>query len=138
MSVRWRNELVFQELVFRADVREFSIGLYRRQPEEKVEARKHLTTDQYRLLLDNHGLVVVKQEIDAVQVPIDGWQDISDFEDFIEVTMPGVPLDKASASLKKGIRQTFDEMGLEYVARNWLDVVAVRARVINVHAQHLP
>lgn len=93
---------------------------------EKVQARKQLTIEQYKELLENHGLQVIKQEIDTVNVPIDGWLDISEFEDFIEGTMPGVPLDKASASLKKGIHESFEELNITYVPRNWLDVVAVR------------
>jgi ubiquinone/menaquinone biosynthesis C-methylase UbiE len=93
---------------------------------EKVQARKHLTPEEYRILLENHGLKVVKQEIDTVQVPIGGWLDISGFEDFIAGTMPGVPLDKASASLQEAVRQTFQEMNVTHIPRNWLDVVAVR------------
>ena len=92
----------------------------------KVESRKHLTPDQYRELVEGHGLHVVKQEIDLVQVPIEGWLDISDFEDFIVGVMPGVPLEKASAALKAGVTQTYEQMGIEYVGRNWLDVIAVR------------
>ena len=93
---------------------------------EKVESRRRLTADQYRELLEGHGFMVVRQEIDTVNVPIEGWLDISDFEDFIVGTMPGVPLDKASAALKRGVHQTFEEMQLEYVPRNWLGIVAVR------------
>ena len=40
--------------------------------------------------------------------------------------MPGVPLDKASASLQKAVRQTFEEMKLAYVSRSWLGVWAGR------------
>ena len=93
---------------------------------EKVESRKHLTADEYRALVERHGFNVVRQEIDSVDVPIEGWLDISTFEDFITGTMPGVPLDKASASLQKGLTLTFEEMNLKYVSRNWLDVLAVR------------
>ncbi len=92
----------------------------------KVESRKQLTADQYRELVEGHGFLVARQEIDTVNVPIEGWLDISDFEDFIVGTMPGVPLDKASAALKKGVHQTFEEMEIEYVPRNWLDIIAVR------------
>ena len=60
-------------------------------------------------------------------VPIEGWLDISGFEDFIVGVMPGVPLDKASAALREGIVQSFRELDIEYVPRNWLEVVAVRA-----------
>ena len=93
---------------------------------EKVESRKHLTVDEYRALVERHGLSVVRHEIDSVNVPIEGWLDISGFEYFITGIMPGVPLDKASAALQKGLTQTFEEMKIQYVSRNWLDMLAVR------------
>ena len=93
---------------------------------EKVEARRHLSPDQYRDLVERHGFRVVKQEIDPVQVPLEGWLDISSFEDFINGIMPGVPLDKASAALQEGVAQTYRELGITHVPRNWLDMLAVR------------
>nr|ADI19370.1 SAM-dependent methyltransferases [uncultured Chloroflexi bacterium HF0500_03M05] len=92
----------------------------------RVEARKQLSPEEYRRLVESHGFRVTRQEIDTVQFTIDGFLDISTFEDFIIGVMPGIPFDKASASLKIGIRQTFEEMNVEYIPRNWLDVVAVR------------
>jgi len=35
-------------------------------------------------------------------------------------------LDKASAALQEGVRQTYAELKVKYVPRNWLDVVAVK------------
>ena len=96
------------------------------QRSEKVESRKHLSADQYRDLLERNGFQVIRLEEDRVLVPIEGWLDISTFEDFIAGTLPGVPLKEASDSLQKGVHQTFEEMEIEYVPRNWLDVVAVR------------
>ncbi len=96
------------------------------QRAEKVESRKHLSADQYRDLLERNGFQVIRLEEDRVLVPIEGWLDISTFEDFIAGTLPGVPLKEASESLQKGVHQTFEEMEIEYVPRNWLDVVAVR------------
>ena len=93
---------------------------------DKVEARRHLSPEEYRGLLEGHGFRVARQEVETVKVPLQGWLDISSFEDFIVGIMPGVPLDKASAALKSGLTQTFEEMNLRYVPRNWLDVVAVR------------
>lgn len=94
---------------------------------EKVESRKQLSIDQYRTLLENHGLTIIKQQIDTVQVPIEGWLDISGFQDFIEGVMPGVPLEKASAALQSGVRQTFEDMNITHVPRSWLGVIAVRS-----------
>ncbi|MYC06069.1 MAG: class I SAM-dependent methyltransferase [Chloroflexi bacterium] len=94
---------------------------------EKVESRKQLTVDQYRELLEKHGMTIVKQDIETVQVPIEGWLDISGFQDFIEGTLPGVPLKEASAALQSGVRQTFEEMNITHVPRSWLGIIAVRS-----------
>ena len=94
---------------------------------EKVEARKQLTPEEYTDLLEHNGFRIAKQEIQTVQVPLKGWMDISAFEDFIKGVMPGVPLDKASAALRSAAKQTFKELNVDYMPRNWLDVVAVRA-----------
>lgn len=93
---------------------------------EKVEARRQLSPEEYRDLLETNGFRIAQQEIATVQFPESGFIDISTFEDFIEGTLPGVPLDKASAALKAGIAQTFQEMQVEFIPRNWLDIVAVR------------
>ena len=76
--------------------------------------------------MERNGLTIIKQEIDTVPVPIEGWLDISEFSDFIEGTMPGVPMKEASASLQEGVRRTFEEMEIRHVPRNWLDVIAVK------------
>ena len=93
---------------------------------EKVEARKHLTPEQYSQLLEEGGFHVQRAEVIPIQVPIEGWLDISQYEDFIKGIMPGVPLDKASDALKEGVKNTFKALGLQTVPRNWLTVVAVK------------
>ena len=93
---------------------------------DKVESRKQLTAEEYRNLLEKHGFRISKEKIDVVKVPLQGWIDISNFSDFIEGAMPGVPLDKASMVLKKAVRETFEEMKISHTTRNWLDIVAVR------------
>jgi len=94
---------------------------------EKVEARRQLTPKEYRALVEDSGFRVTKQEIDTVDFTIEGFLDISTFEDFIEGAMPGVPIGEASAALRAGAEQAFEEMNVDYIPRNWLDVVATRA-----------
>lgn len=94
---------------------------------EKVEARRQLTPEQYIALLEAHGLKVVHRELRTAAVPLQGWLDISRFEDFVQGALPGVPLERASEVLQEAVRQTFQEMGLTAVPRNWLTVVAERA-----------
>jgi ubiquinone/menaquinone biosynthesis C-methylase UbiE len=92
----------------------------------KVESRRHLSPGEYENLLMEQGLRVKKQQIHTVDVPIEGWLTISQFEDFIEGALPGVPLDKASDCLVKGVREAFNELSISFVSRNWLEVVAVK------------
>ncbi|MFQ6616689.1 MAG: class I SAM-dependent methyltransferase [Fidelibacterota bacterium] len=94
--------------------------------ESKVEARIQLSPDQYEGLLKEGGLEVTRKEIHTVDMPLEGWLTISQYEDFIAGIMPGVPLDKASHSLKSAVRQTFKELDLNVVPRNWLYMVAQR------------
>jgi hypothetical protein len=59
-------------------------------------------------------------------VPLQGWLDISRYEDFVAGALPGIPLGQASEALQESVRQTFQEMGLTVVPRNWLAVVAAK------------
>ncbi len=93
---------------------------------EKVEARKQLTPDEYRMLLEKQGFDIVHQKIDTVEFTRDGFLDISTFSDFIEGSLPGVPFKEASTALQAGVNQAFEEMKVDWLPRNWLDVVAVR------------
>ncbi|NQW17955.1 MAG: L-histidine N(alpha)-methyltransferase [Chloroflexi bacterium] len=94
--------------------------------EDKVESRKQLTPDDYKDLVEAQGFKVKLTEIMKVQVPLAGWVEISGFRDFIEGTLPGVPLKEASAALQKGAKLTYEDMGIQFVNRNWMSVVAHR------------
>ena len=91
-----------------------------------MESRRQLPPGEYRDILERNGLTILKQKVDTVQVPIEGWLDISTFSDFIEGTMPGVPMNEASEALQEGIRQTYSELNVTHVPRNWLDIIAVK------------
>ena len=90
-------------------------------------ARQQLTPEEYYELLREGGFEITAEEIHRIEVPIDGWYDISGFQDFIEGVMPGVPLDIARECLQKACKETWDEMELDTVPRNWMMVVASRA-----------
>ena len=94
---------------------------------EKIESRVQLNPDQYKEILENCGMKIISTKLREVDVPIDGWLDISGFKDFIEGVMPGVSLDIASQSLQKAVRDTFKEMKLNFVQRNWMEIVATKA-----------
>jgi len=94
---------------------------------EKIESRVQLNPNQYKEVLENCGMKITSIKIREVDVPIDGWLDISGFKDFIEGIMPGVNLDIASQSLQKAVRDTFKEMKLNFVQRNWMEIVVTKA-----------
>ena len=94
---------------------------------DKIESRVQLNPDQYKEVLENCGMQITSTKLREVDVPIDGWLDISGFKDFIEGVMPGVSLEIASQSLQKAVRDTFKEMKLNFVQRNWMEIVATKA-----------
>ena len=93
---------------------------------EKIESRVQLNPVQYKNVLENCGMKIVSNKIRTVQVPIEGWLDISSFKDFIEGVMPGVKLEIASEALQRGIKETFEELKITFVNRNWMEIIAVK------------
>lgn len=93
---------------------------------KKVEARQHLSPEQYTQILKDGGFEIREQRVNTIQVPLEGWVLISQFEDWITGVMPGVPLKEASISLQHGAAQVFEEMKVKFIPRNWLEIVAVR------------
>ena len=93
---------------------------------DKVEARKHLSQTDYEEVLNESGFDIVRSEVGDFDVPEDGWYYISEFRDWIQGIMPGVPLKQGRLSLQKGLRQVFEDRNLETVPRRWLSISAVR------------
>lgn len=93
----------------------------------RVEARHQLTPGEYRELLEAGGFRVETEELLTAPMTLESWKDISRFEDFVQGTLPGVPLATASQVLCDALDETFRELELETVPRRWLSVVAVRA-----------
>lgn len=98
-----------------------------RPSREKVIARRPLSAEQYQQLLSQQGFTLRQQETNLISVPLEGWLGISQFRDFIQGALPGVPLSEACQALQKAATQVFQELGLQAVPRYWLQVVAVRS-----------
>jgi len=93
----------------------------------KVSSREHLTPNDYKNLLEKTGYTVEHMTAKSYQVPIDGFHYISEFKDWIEGVLPGIPLEFGKATLQKALKEIFNEMNLITVPRNWLSVRAVKA-----------
>ena len=92
----------------------------------KVQARVQLTPDQYRALLENNGFHIREMEIVKVDLPLSGFEAISEYSLWIEGVLPGVPLEVGRDSLVSAARQAFAELQIKTSPRNWLLVVANR------------
>jgi len=92
----------------------------------KVEARVRLTEEEYVRLLEGQGFQVRTREVLTVDMPLKGFEDISEYDLWIQGVLPGVPLEQGSEALKEGLRETFRELGLITSPRNWLLVVATK------------
>jgi len=93
----------------------------------RVTARRQLTPAEYRAALEAEQFEVRVDELLTVTLDEQGWVDISRFADFVEGALPGIPIARASEVLCDAVRETFAELRLDGVPRNWLSVVATRA-----------
>jgi ubiquinone/menaquinone biosynthesis C-methylase UbiE len=101
---------------------------YGLRPERtKVEARRRFSEDEYLRLLEAQGFRVRATEVVQVEMPLKGFEDISEYELWIRGVLPGVPLEAGSEALKQGACQAFAELGIKSSPRNWLLVVASKA-----------
>ncbi len=97
------------------------------QPDrEKVVARQQLSAEQYKELLVRNGFQVANEHVETIDVPLEGWLYISSFSDFVGGALPGVPVETGSSVLQRAIHDTFKDMRLTSVKRNWLEIVATR------------
>ncbi len=92
----------------------------------RVEARHRLTDDEYVSMLEDNGFTIQTSEVMQVQVPLSGFESISEYSLWIEGVLPGVPLEAGARSLITGAREAFEELGITTSPRNWLLVVASR------------
>ncbi len=103
-------------------------GLFPDKSADKTGARRQLTPEEYKALLEEAGFEIVHSENTVVQVPESGFHHISGFRDWIEGIMPGVPLGQGRDALQKSLKQVFKEMEIETVPRIWLGVTAMRTK----------
>ena len=97
------------------------------QPDrEKVVARQQLSAEEYRELLARNGFRIANEHVETIDVPLEGWLCISSFSDFVGGALPGIPVETGSSVLQRAIHDTFEDMGLSFVKRNWLEIVATR------------
>ena len=90
----------------------------------RTTAMQWLSPDEYAAVLRRQGFEVAHMSEETACVPLRGWQDIGRYWLFIEGALPGVPIPLGADALEYGAAQAFEELGLDYVPRNWLQIVA--------------
>lgn len=93
----------------------------------RVEARRRLSPADYATLLADAGFVVETVDVAVAEMPEESYVDICEFPDFMQGVFPGVPTAASTPALQQAFRQTFAELGIETVPRNWLTLVGRRA-----------
>ncbi len=86
--------------------------------------REFLTPQGYADLLVANGFAVRQVDVIETQMPFSSVDAILTFEDFITGALPGVPITTASDVLKQAANESFAELGMPSLPRNWLQVVA--------------
>ena len=92
----------------------------------KVTARQWTSAQEYRALVECLGLEVTYLEEVPVQFPLRAIQDIGRYALFIEGALPGVALPLGAEALAAAAARAFADLHLEFVPRNWLQLVARR------------
>lgn len=82
--------------------------------------------EEYELLLRGHGFEVVTCAMDEAQMSLQSVQDIGHYRLFVEGALPGAPLDAGADALGVGAAEAFEELGLKFLPRRWLQLVARR------------
>jgi len=70
---------------------------------------------------------VKSREVVKVDMPLESFEDISQYELWIKGVLPGIPLDIGAEVLKEAVDEAFAELGLTSSPRNWLLMVASKA-----------
>ncbi len=94
---------------------------------DKVQSRVQLTPENYEEIVNNSGFEIKEKKIWNVQVPLDGWYEISSFKDWIEGVLPGIPLDIGKTVLQSTVTSLFKELNLTSLDRRWLSIVASKS-----------
>jgi ubiquinone/menaquinone biosynthesis C-methylase UbiE len=85
-----------------------------------------LAPEDYRALLRRHGFDVTHCSLDEAHMTLEAFRDIGHYSLFIEGALPGAPLDAGAEALGVGAGEAFEELGLEFVPRRWLQLVATK------------
>jgi ubiquinone/menaquinone biosynthesis C-methylase UbiE len=112
----------------RRSIVEINRRLPNRDKSEKVQAMDWLPADGYRDLLECAGFQIVEMRERRVLLSQAAVRKISSYKEFAKGALHASDLDaeEASLSLQATVQQTFRDLNMKYLPRNWLEIIAAK------------
>lgn len=96
----------------------------------RVEARKQMTPEEYKNLLESAGFQIRSLRVMGIDMPLEGFQAISEDDEFARGAIQRVPLEIVKRALANAASQVFDEKKIAASRRNWLEIIAVKPHIL--------
>jgi ubiquinone/menaquinone biosynthesis C-methylase UbiE len=105
---------------------EINQRLPQRSKSDKVQAMEWLPADGYLKLIDAAGFKVLETRERRVLLSQAAVRAISSYKEFAKGALHATDADaeEASRALQVTVQQTFRDLGMKYLPRNWLEIVA--------------
>jgi ubiquinone/menaquinone biosynthesis C-methylase UbiE len=114
-------------------IRRAIVEINQRLPERSksgsVQAMEWLPAEGYRKLIDDAGFKVLEMRERRVLLSQAAVRAISSYKEFAKGALHATDedADAASHALQATVQQTFRDLKMRYLPRNWLEIVAVKA-----------
>jgi ubiquinone/menaquinone biosynthesis C-methylase UbiE len=121
------SEPFYSRWIRRAIV-EINQRLPHRDKSEKVQAMEFLPAEGYRELVTRAGFKIVEMRERRVLLSQAAVRAISSYKEFAKGALHATDEDaeQAALALQVTVRQTFNDLKMKYLPRNWLEIVAVK------------
>ena len=113
----------------RRSIVEINRRLPHRDKSEKVQAMDWLPADGYKDLVECAGFKIVEVRERKVLLSQASVRAISSYKEFAKGALHASDEDaeEAALSLQVTVKQTFRDLKMKYLPRNWLEIIAVKA-----------
>jgi ubiquinone/menaquinone biosynthesis C-methylase UbiE len=89
-------------------------------------SRPWLSPDEYRQVMERHGLRVTRTNQRTVVMTQRSFETVGAYEGLASVLLSGYPVKLASEALMHSVRPALESVGLKEVPRHWLEMAAVK------------
>ncbi len=112
----------------RRSIVEINRRLPNRNKSEKVQAMDWLQFADYRQIVEDAGFKIVESRERRVLLSQAAVRAISSYKEFAKGALHATDEDaeQASEALQVCVQQTFRDLKMKYLPRNWLEIIAVR------------